>query len=364
MPLSCTHCGAALPDGAKFCVSCGTPVAGATPAAGTTPVADTTSMATPQPQTTPVQPVQPAQPAAATQPVQPGQPVYPAQSMYPGQPAYPNQPAYQAQPGQPVYVTQPVQSTQPMYPVQPGQVPPQAYPQAAAMPAAAVAKTPMSPKKRTTIIVVAVIAAIAIIAAVVFGVKASADARARNIDGTYSFISPDYSSFNLTVSNGHFSLTNFTDTGESLSGSIDRGTISGSSVVYQLTDLTATYSGRSGAESLAEILTYDFGIPLDYFDGSDIDSKLVNAITLQLTTPKAAVQGNVVGTWELSASLMNMKAVSSVLTLNQDNTFTYSSQIAGKSIYDEHGRWNDRGNGRYSLYDSYDSLITNVTMQH
>lgn len=59
----CTHCGAKLPDGAKFCTTCGTPIAAA-PTANLTPQPPRQ-----QPAPRPVQQAQPVQPRP-TQPVQ------------------------------------------------------------------------------------------------------------------------------------------------------------------------------------------------------------------------------------------------------------------------------------------------------
>ncbi|MFP3040275.1 SUMF1/EgtB/PvdO family nonheme iron enzyme [Treponema primitia] len=53
----CTQCGTKLNDGARFCMSCGAPVAGAVPAANTAPVA----VAAPAPNAAPVPAASPAQ---------------------------------------------------------------------------------------------------------------------------------------------------------------------------------------------------------------------------------------------------------------------------------------------------------------
>lgn len=257
-----------------------------------------------------------------------------------------------------MYVVPGPQPAQPLYPVQPGQVPPQTYPQAAAVPAAVAAKTPMSPKKRTTIIVVAVVAVIAIIVAVAFGVKASADTRAKNIDGTYSFTPGDYSddTINLSVTDGHFSITTPEYPGSNVSGSVDKGTISGDSVTYELTDITMTADGET--KTLPDLLSLvgvsDDGIMKDEAKGAAV----------QLTIPKGATRGNVIGTWELSIGLMGIKAGALTLTVGQGNTFTYSQQAAGTTWYDQQGHWSDFGNGHYTLYDTDGDSIVSVTMQH
>lgn len=69
----CTHCGAKLPDGARFCTSCGTPVAAA-PSSNPAPQPQAPVRQAPQPQAPqyaqPVQPrpTQPVQPASTTTP--------------------------------------------------------------------------------------------------------------------------------------------------------------------------------------------------------------------------------------------------------------------------------------------------------
>ena len=69
----CTHCGAQIPDGARFCTSCGTPVAAA-PTVNPAPQPQAPVRQAPQPQAPqynqPVQaqPVQPVQPRPAPQP--------------------------------------------------------------------------------------------------------------------------------------------------------------------------------------------------------------------------------------------------------------------------------------------------------
>ena len=216
----------------------------------------------------------------------------------------------------------------------------------------------MSTKKRVVIVISTLLVGIAIIVAAIFGANVYADACAKDIDGTYSFTSANNPNFNLTVSDGHFSLTN-PEVDRGFSGSIDDGNLSNASVTYRLTDLSAMANGVT--ISIIDLIKDDLG---SSFDDSDISAELIKKGSVQLTVPRGAARGNVVGTWELSFTLLNMKAAAVVLIVGQDGSFTYSSQTAGKSTYDEHGSWNDLGNGHYALYDSDGDLITNVSMAH
>ncbi len=91
--MNCPNCGAQIPEGALFCVSCGTPVQQAAPAQPQQPV---------QPQA-PVQPQQPVQPQAPVQPQQPVQQATPVQPQpQPVQPQASFGQTYQASPAAPV----------------------------------------------------------------------------------------------------------------------------------------------------------------------------------------------------------------------------------------------------------------------
>jgi hypothetical protein len=84
----CQNCGAKLPDGVKFCPSCGTPVTPAAPPAPPAPVPEA-------PRAVPEQPASPAQPYVPQEPAQQAVPQTP-----PAQPYTPPQTAQQAPPAQ------------------------------------------------------------------------------------------------------------------------------------------------------------------------------------------------------------------------------------------------------------------------
>ena len=310
----CMYCGAQVTEGAKFCMSCGKSVQDTSPAVAEPPVEATAPIpATPMPAAS-----APADPAPAATPSWRQQP--PAQQ----------QPAswQQSQTWQTQQVPQAEQ-----YNGQPYQYAPAG---GAYVPVGTVAAPP---KKRSKGVVVGVvIAIIAVIAAVVFGLWwflwRGDDL---NPAGRYT-MSNGYQTFELVIEDdGAFKVS---DTGSSdyLAGVIGEGTVDGDNVRYPLSDIKA--STVNGEMTLSELI--------GQADSSGIGSAMVDAIEVEVTAPKNAAHGNIVGTWGLSGSLLTFSAEIHI-TANADGTVEAGMTAFGEEPSNATGTWTDNGNGQYTV---------------
>ncbi|WP_353884529.1 zinc ribbon domain-containing protein [uncultured Bifidobacterium sp.] len=289
----CTQCGTQLSEGAKFCMSCGQPVQ--QPEAA-------------QPAAQPAVPTdpQPAPPASNETPASDGMPSW-------QQPPAPQQaPAWQAQPA----------------------------PQAGYTPEG-VASAPAAPSKKRSkgVVALAVIAVIAVIAAAAFGVwwfLLRGDDM--NPAGRYS-MSNGNQTFELVIEDdGAFKLTDAGGSGDYLAGVIGEGTADGDNVRYPLSDIKA--STDNGEMTLADLI--------GQADSSGIGSAMADAIEVQVTAPKNAAHGNIVGTWGLSGSLLTFSAEIHI-TANADGTVEAGMTAFGEEPSNATGTWTDNGGGRYTV---------------
>lgn len=204
------------------------------------------------------------------------------------------------------------------------------------------------PKKRSKGVVVGVvIAIIAVIAAVVFGLWwflwRGDDL---NPAGRYT-MSNGYQTFELVIEDdGAFKVS---DTGSSdyLAGVIGEGTVDGDNVRYPLSDIKA--STGDGEMTLSELV--------GQADSSGIGSAMVDAIEVEVTAPKNAAHGNIVGTWGLSGSLLTFSAEIHI-TANADGTVEAGMTAFGEDPSNATGTWTDNGNGQYTVTFDNGSPLT------
>lgn len=195
------------------------------------------------------------------------------------------------------------------------------------------------PKKRSKGVVAGVVIAIvAVIAAVVFGLWwflwRGDDL---NPAGRYT-MSNGYQTFELVIEDdGAFKVS---DTGSSdyLAGVIGEGTVDGDNVRYPLIDIKA--STGDGEMTLAEMI--------GQADPSGVGSAMVDAIEVEVTAPKNAAHGNIVGTWGLSGSLLTFSAEIHI-TANADGTVEAGMTAFGEEPSNATGTWTDNGNGQYTV---------------
>lgn len=204
------------------------------------------------------------------------------------------------------------------------------------------------PKKRSKGVVAGVVIAIvAVIAAVVFGLWwflwRGDDL---NPAGRYT-MSNGYQTFELVIEDdGAFKVS---DTGSSdyLAGVIGEGTVDGDNVRYPLSDIKA--STGDGEMTLAEMI--------GQADPSGVGSAMVDAIEVEVTAPKNAAHGNIVGTWGLSGSLLTFSAEIHI-TANADGTVEAGMTAFGEDPSNATGTWTDNGNGQYTVTFDNGSPLT------
>lgn len=204
------------------------------------------------------------------------------------------------------------------------------------------------PKKRSKGVVVGVvIAIIAVIAAVVFGLWwflwRGDDL---NPAGRYT-MSNGYQTFELVIEDdGAFKVS---DTGSSdyLAGVIGEGTVDGDNVRYPLSDIKA--STVNGEMTLSELI--------GQADPSGIGTAVADAIEVEVTAPKNAAHGNIVGTWGLSGSLLTFSAEIHI-TANADGTVEAGMTAFGEDPSNATGTWTDNGNGQYTVTFDNGSPLT------
>lgn len=302
----CTQCGAQLAEGAKFCMSCGHAVQ--------------------QLSSEPAQPVaepgveQIATQSAVSADTQPVPPIMTPDAA----PAPDAAPSWQ----------------QPPAPQQPPAWQAQSAPQAGYAPAAGAYAPGNPPKKRSKGVVAAVvIAVIAVIAAAAFGLwwfLLRGDDT--NPAGRYS-MSNGSQTFELVIEDdGAFMLTDVGGSGDYLSGVVGEGTIDGDNVRYPLSDIAA--STDNGEMTLADLI--------GQADDSGLGSALADSITVEITAPKNAAHGNIVGTWGLSGSLLTFSAEIHI-TANADGTVEAGMTAPGQDSSTATGTWTDNGDGRYTV---------------
>lgn len=205
------------------------------------------------------------------------------------------------------------------------------------------------PKKRSKGVVAGVVIAIvAVIAAVVFGLWwflwRGDDL---NPAGRYT-MSNGYQTFELLIEDdGAFKVSDTGGSGDYLAGVIGEGTVDGDNVRYPLIDIKA--STGDGEMTLAEMI--------GQADPSGVGSAMVDAIEVEVTAPKNAAHGNIVGTWGLSGSLLTFSAEIHI-TANADGTVEAGMTAFGEEPSNATGTWTDNGNGRYTVNFDNGSPLT------
>lgn len=205
------------------------------------------------------------------------------------------------------------------------------------------------PKKRSKGVVAGVvIAIIAVIAAVVFGLWwflwRGDDL---NPAGRYT-MSNGYQTFELVIEDdGAFKVSDTGGSGDYLAGVIGEGTVDGDNVRYPLSDIKA--STGDGEMTLSELV--------GQADSSGIGSAMVDAIEVEVTAPKNAAHGNIVGTWGLSGSLLTFSAEIHI-TANADGTVEAGMTAFGEDPSNATGTWTDNGNGQYTVTFDNGSPLT------
>lgn len=205
------------------------------------------------------------------------------------------------------------------------------------------------PKKRSKGVVAGVvIAIIAVIAAVVFGLWwflwRGDDL---NPAGRYT-MSNGYQTFELVIEDdGAFKVSDTGGSGDYLAGVIGEGTVDGDNVRYPLSDINA--STVNGEMTLSELV--------GQADSSGIGSAMVDAIEVEVTAPKNAAHGNIVGTWGLSGSLLTFSAEIHI-TANADGTVEAGMTAFGEDPSNATGTWTDNGNGQYTVTFDNGSPLT------
>ena len=205
------------------------------------------------------------------------------------------------------------------------------------------------PKKRSKGVVAGVVIAIvAVIAAVVFGLWwflwRGDDL---NPAGRYT-MSNGYQTFELVIEDdGAFKVSDTGGSGDYLAGVIGEGTVDGDNVRYPLRDNNA--STGDGEMTLSELV--------GQADSSGIGSAMVDAIEVEVTAPKNAAHGNIVGTWGLSGSLLTFSAEIHI-TANADGTVEAGMTAFGEDPSNATGTWTDNGNGQYTVTFDNGSPLT------
>ena len=205
------------------------------------------------------------------------------------------------------------------------------------------------PKKRSKGVVAGVVIAIvAVIAAVVFGLWwflwRGDDL---NPAGRYT-MSNGYQTFELVIEDdGAFKVSDTGGSGDYLAGVIGEGTVDGDNVRYPLSDIKA--STGDGEMTLSELI--------GQADSSGIGSAMVDAIEVEVTAPKNAAHGNIVGTWGLSGSLLTFSAAIHI-TANADGTVEAGMTAFGEEPSNATGTWADNGNGQYTVTFDNGSPLT------
>lgn len=205
------------------------------------------------------------------------------------------------------------------------------------------------PKKRSKGVVAGVVIAIvAVIAAVVFGLWwflwRGDDL---NPAGRYT-MSNGYQTFELFIEDdGAFKVSDTGGSGDYLAGVIGEGTVDGDNVRYPLSDIKA--STGDGEMTLSELV--------GQADSSGIGSAMVDAIEVEVTAPKNAAHGNIVGTWGLSGSLLTFSAEIHI-TANADGTVEAGMTAFGEDPSNATGTWTDNGNGQYTVTFDNGSPLT------
>lgn len=205
------------------------------------------------------------------------------------------------------------------------------------------------PKKRSKGVVAGVvIAIIAVIAAVVFGLWwflwRGDDL---NPAGRYT-MSNGYQTFELVIEDdGAFKVSDTGGSGDYLAGVIGEGTVDGDNVRYPLSDIKA--STGDGEMTLSELI--------GQADSSGIGSAMVDAIEVEVTAPKNAAHGNIVGTWGISGSLLTFSAEIHI-TANADGTVEAGMTAFGEDPSNATGTWTDNGNGQYTVTFDNGSPLT------
>ena len=196
------------------------------------------------------------------------------------------------------------------------------------------------PKKRSKGVVVGVvIAIIAVIAAVVFGLWwflwRGDDL---NPVGRYA-LSNGSETYELVIDDdGAFKVSDVLGSGSYLTGTIGEGTADGDNVRYPLRDISA--STVNGEMTLSELI--------GQADPSGIGTAVADAIEVEVTAPKNAAHGNIVGTWGLSGSLLTFSAEIHI-TANADGTVEAGMTAFGEDPFNATGTWTDNGNGQYTV---------------
>lgn len=254
----------------------------------------------------------------------------------------------------PAVAEPPVEATAPI-PVTPeSAAPTPAMPMPAASAPAGGAYVPVGtvaapPKKRSKGVVAGVVIAIvAVIAAVVFGLWwflwRGDDL---NPAGRYT-MSNGYQTFELLIEDdGAFKVSDTGGSGDYLAGVIGEGTVDGDNVRYPLSDIKA--STGDGEMTLSELV--------GQADSSGIGSAMVDAIEVEVTAPKNAAHGNIVGTWGLSGSLLTFSAEIHI-TADADGTVEAGMTAFGEDPSNATGTWTDNGNGQYTVTFDNGSPLT------
>lgn len=254
----------------------------------------------------------------------------------------------------PAVAEPPVEATAPI-PVTPeSAAPTPAMPMPAASAPAGGAYVPVGtvaapPKKRSKGVVAGVVIAIvAVIAAVVFGLWwflwRGDDL---NPAGRYT-MSNGYQTFELLIEDdGAFKVSDTGGSGDYLAGVIGEGTVDGDNVRYPLSDIKA--STGDGEMTLSELV--------GQADSSGIGSAMVDTIEVEVTAPKNAAHGNIVGTWGLSGSLLTFSAEIHI-TANADGTVEAGMTAFGEDPSNATGTWTDNGNGQYTVTFDNGSPLT------
>ena len=116
---------------------------------------------------------------------------------------------------------------------------------------------------------------------------------------------------------------------------------------YPLSDIKA--STVNGEMTLSELV--------GQADSSGIGSAMVDAIEVEVTAPKNAAHGNIVGTWGLSGSLLTFSAEIHI-TANADGTVEAGMTAFGEDPSNATGTWTDNGNGQYTVTFDNGSPLT------
>ena len=205
------------------------------------------------------------------------------------------------------------------------------------------------PKKRSKGVVAGVVIAIvAVIAAVVFGLWwflwRGDDL---NPAGRYA-LSNGSETYELVIDDdGAFKVSDVLGSGSYLTGTIGEGTADGDNVRYPLRDISA--STVNGEMTLSELI--------GQADPSGIGSAVADAIKVEVTAPKNAAHGNIVGTWGLSGSLLTFSAEIHI-TANADGTVEAGMTAFGEEPSNATGTWTDNGNGQYTVVFDNGSPLT------